>query len=253
MSESKSEEEKISLYDPDIKALIQWLEAQNPRKLWADQPWNCTKQETLVLRGDMAYELGGSGKPAVSGLCFTTDETLVPSGGTFLIGPDLPEIREDPGYARITMLRLDPKIPRGEGEMESQRRYHQFREMDYTRYHLYPEGYMMRISAVKEREPVRIAKRALQAGIGFANVGKAFEKAYLEKPWVKAVRIYFVTDPGADFRLLGDYAHRFETITESMNRIFQGLRMDCNTCEQRRVCDLIDGMKEMHGRNMIGG
>ena len=37
------------------------------------------------------------------------------------------------------------------------------RAVDYVRYNTYPDGFMMRISSVKEREPVRISKEAVNS------------------------------------------------------------------------------------------
>ena len=231
----------MRLYDKDILACKELLEEGVPRRLPSGKGWRCTDQEALVLRSDMAYELGGGTKAAVSGLGFTTDSALVPENGVFLIGPDLPEIREDISYARITLLRLEG----GEG-LESQQLYSVFRKLEYTRYHIYPEGYMMRISTVKEREPVRISKTSLKEGMDFAKVGACFAEQYAQNPRVKAVRTYFITDSRADYGALQKYARRFEQITESMNLVFQGFSMDCSTCGQRELCEEIDGLKELH-------
>lgn len=258
----------MRLYDRDISALRKVLRDMNPRRLPDKKSWNCTDQEALVLRSDMAFELGGGGKEAVSGLAFTTDISLLAadmcdaeqedprsprraglrkesfyeeSGGVFLAGKDLPEIREDVSYARITLLCLD-----GLEGLEPQQLYSVFRRIEYTRYHIYPEGYMMRISAVKEREPVRISRQALRDGMDFAQVGACFAEQYKRHPQVRAVRTYFVTDPAADYGLLWSYAHRFEQITESANQVFRGFSMDCTTCGQRQLCQEIDGLRELH-------
>ena len=231
----------MRLYDKDILACKKLLEERVPRRLPAVKSWRCTDQEALVLRSDMAYELGGGTKAAVSGLGFTADRDLVPESGVFLIGPDLPEIQEDMSYARITLLRLE-----GVESLEPQQLYSVFRKLEYTRYHIYPEGYMMRISTVKEREPVRISEAALKEGMDFAGVGACFAEQYAGNPRVKAVQTYFITDPEADYGALQKCARRFEQITESMNLVFQGFSMDCSTCGQRELCEEIDGLKELH-------
>ena len=231
----------MRLYDKDILACKKLLEERSANKLPAVKSWRCTDQEDLVLRSDMAYELGGGTKAAVSGLGFTTNSGLVPESGIFLIGPDLPEIQDDVPYARITLLRLE-----GVEDLEPQQLYSVFRKLEYTRYHIYPEGYMMRISTVKEREPVRISKASLKEGMDFAGVGACFANQYIGNPWVKAVQTYFVTDSEADYGALWKCAHRFEQITESLNQVFQGFSMDCSTCSQRVLCEEIDGLKELH-------
>lgn len=230
----------MRLYDKDILACKKLLEERSPYRLPTVKSWRCTDQEALILRSDMAYELGGGTKAAVSGLGFTTNSDLVPESGVFLIGPDLPEIREDVPCARITLLRLE-----GIDDLEPQQLYAVFRKLEYTRYRIYPEGYMIRISTVKERESVRISKASLKEGMDFAGVGACFAKQYIGNPYVKAVQTYFVTDSGVNYGALQKCAHRFEQITESLNLVFQGFSMDCSTCSQRELCEEIDGLKEL--------
>ena len=120
------------------------------------------------------------------------------------------------------------------------------RATDYVRYHAFPKGYMMRISAVREREPVRVSKEAVLRGINFAAVGQGLINAYRKRPEVEAVSIYFVTDQKIDYTFLKNEAHRCEQITDSLNNIFNGLTMDCSTCSSRELCDEIDGLRQLH-------
>lgn len=104
----------------------------------------------------------------------------------------------------------------------------------------------MRISAVREREPVRVSNEAVSHGINFAAVGQGFINAYRKRPEVEAVSIYFVTDQKIDYTFLKNGAHRCEQITDSLNNIFNGLTMDCSTCLSRELCDEIDGLRQLH-------
>lgn len=239
------ESSTMHLYDGDIAGIKKLLDGLRAGKLAEKAPWKCTDQESLVLRSDMAYELGGGTNAAVSGLAFTLDPSLVKESGVWLAGPDLQEISQDVSYARITLLGLE-----NPGELSSQQWYALLRKMDYTRYHLYPEGYMMRISAVKEREPVRISRSGLQAGMDFAGIGAAFREQYQKHPHVRAVQTYFITLPEADYGEIGRLAHHMEQITESLNQVFKGLNMDCSTCSQKQLCDEIDGLKELHLKSL---
>lgn len=231
----------MHLYDKNIRELMEYLQEFSPRKLSDAKAWKCTDQDSLVLRSDMAYELGGGTLAAVSGLGFTTSEELVPESGVYLIGRDLSELKTDTAYARITFLRLVQ-----EEDMDQNKWYTTFRKIDYTRYHVYPEGYMMRISSVKEREPVRVSRAALQQGMDFASVGRAFLEAYEKHPAVEAAQIFFVADDRVQYGKLQESAHRMEQITRSLDQVFKGLSMDCSTCGQKALCDEIEGLKEFH-------
>ena len=267
---------EMSLYDKEIRVLLELLSGLPLRRL-PEKSWSCTDRECLVLRSDMAFELGGDGLAAVSGLAFTADREAVPESGVFLAGRDLPELLETvtgsrtdtpdhpgkhrggiqgsrkgevPGsfpYARITLLRLKEDL-----EYDTQGWYGVLKKLGYTRYHVFPEGYMMRISAVKEREPVRVSREALKRGMDFGSVGKAFLDAYLAHSQVEAARVIFLTTTEAPYARLQELAGKFDRITASLDQVFAGLSMDCTTCGQRELCEEIEGLKDLHLRSMRG-
>jgi len=105
---------------------------------------------------------------------------------------------------------------------------------------------MMRISSVKEREPVRISKEAVNSNISFSNIGSELIRAYKTREEVEAVKIYFITSGSADYTMLKQYAGRCEQITDSLNHIFNGLVMDCSTCSSRELCDEIEDLRKFH-------
>ncbi|MFQ9516615.1 MAG: hypothetical protein ACLRZ9_12430 [Eubacterium sp.] len=233
----------MQLYDQEILK-FQKIIAEYPMKRDnMEEVWQMSEQEEIILRSDMAYELGGGTMAAVSGLGFTVSKELVPADQIMCIGPDLAEIRQDTAYARITFIRLNKNTI--EGKVDEQL-YSAIRRIDYTRYHMYPKGFMMRISSVKEREVVRVSKKAIKDGITFSAIGKAFIEQYKKCPEVEAVQMYFITLPQADYLAVQNTAGRLEQITESLNHIFNGIVMDCTTCKLKAVCDEVDGLRKLH-------
>lgn len=240
----------MKLFDADIRNFIEQLQSSNPEFLCLERavlPWE--QKEEPVLRTDMAYELGGGSHFAIGGLGFTLDETLVPQSGVYLVGPDLPEIESDISYARITLVRLHAEAVKTQGENGL---YRVMRQADYVKYHLHPKGYLLRISSAREREPVRISRQALVGGMNFATVGYQLVDAYLKLPEVAEAAVYFVTKEGVDYQKLFLLAQRMEQITDSCNHIFSGLKMDCNTCNLKAVCDEVEGLKELHFGQQTG-
>lgn len=80
----------------------------------------------------------------------------------YLLGNDLSEISHDNKYARIVICLIDEeKI--GEGNTL----YQNLRKIDYVRYHVNPQGYMMRISSFNQKECVRLSKNAIKNQIFF--------------------------------------------------------------------------------------
>lgn len=233
----------MQLYDQEILKFQNIITKYPMKRNGIAKAWQMSEQEELILRSDMNYELGGGTLPAVSGLGFTVSKELVSTDEVICVGPDLAEMHQDMAYARMTFVRLNQNAIMG--KMDEQL-YSAIRHIDYTRYHMFPKGFMMRISSVKEREVVRVSKKAIKDGITFSAIGKGFIEQYKMCPEVEAVQMYFITLPQADYLAIQNTARRLEQLTESLNHIFKGIVMDCTTCDLKAVCDEVDGLKELH-------
>lgn len=129
--------------------------------------WKTESEQQLIFQKDMAYELGGGGLPAVSALAFTSQPAE--ADRLLLYGPDLPQLQADSPYARLTILHIDDR-----DWQDDQQAYQLLRRMEYTRYHVHPQGFMIRISTSAGREPVRVSRRALQTVWIFPGWGSYF-------------------------------------------------------------------------------
>jgi CO dehydrogenase/acetyl-CoA synthase beta subunit len=233
----------MELYDKYIEELRRLLEPFEPEELPVDSGslWPDSGSRNMILKSEMAYELGGGDRPAVSAIAYTdkisTDRVL-------LCGPDLDCIDEDQPYARIALANVDT------GEMKSkesiQEVYTGLRKIEYEKYHINPKGYMMRISTSGNREPVRIGRRELEDGLSFAGVGSLFLRAYKSHSHVQAAQVIFITRKDFPYGRLAELAGKMESVTGSLNYIFNNLQMDCSTCGMKPVCDEVDGLRQLH-------
>lgn len=233
----------MKLYDETIKEWLKILDSLQGRELDVKkgEGWKDIGNANMILRSDMAYELGGNHLPALSGMTLTADTSLVPRDEVLLYGKDLGEIREDTPYARLAVLRVKENSM-GVGNAL----YQAIRKMEYTKYHLNPEGFMMRISAASQREMVRVGKTALEKGLGFEQVGKLFLQSYHKNPQVEAVKLVFITLSDFPYEELEIYIKKAEEITKAIDHILKNLSMDCNVCSLKQICDEVEGMKELH-------
>lgn len=240
----------MKLYEETIRELYRLLEGQHEKRLdfsSAKEDWPDVGNGNMILRGDMAYELGGGSHAALSSLAITSEEALVPQDEVILYGPDLPEITEDISYARFAIVRVKEE-KMGEGNAL----YNAIRKIEYVRYHLNPKGYMMRVSTTNQREPARIGKEALQEGLNFTKVGKAFLKAYHDNSNIEAVKLIFITEPDFPYAQLGNISRKNEQITGAIDHIMKNLIMDCKACNLKEVCDEVEGMRELHFAQTTG-
>ena len=237
----------MKLYNETIKETLDYLEGFSSKALdYMSRNWDSAGDHNLVLKCDMAYELGGGTHDAVSGVAITSDSDFVSKDEVLLIGPDLSEINEDTSYARIAIVRAsDDSL--GDGN----KLYNAIRKIEYVRYHVTPEGYMTRISASNGREPVRVSRDAIERGISFSDIGNHFISQYHENPNVEAVKLIFITDPSVDYNFLKKLSTKCESITGTIDHIMKNVIMDCNACSLKPVCDEVEGLKELHFANKL--
>lgn len=235
----------MELYDNAIQQIKQLLK-QYPIKCLPEYVGQLPllEGEQLLLRRDMAFELGGGTLPAISVLAFTTSGKLVADSASFLCGQDIAHIQGNVPYARVTLVRLSDEFL-GQ-DIYEQGIYDVLRRIDFVRYRLRIDGYLMRISSAKEREVVRIGAKAREEGLTFSAVGQCFLQGYLAEPEVRAVQTYFITLPEFNYELLRTLAKTTEGITESLNHIYETINMDCSSCGLKAVCDEVEGLKELH-------
>ena len=164
----------MELYNALIKHTNELLAKGSP-KAWpykAGKAWPDLGSAELVLQSDAAYELGALGLGSANYICTTTSSELVNRDEVVLYGPDLKAIKKDVPFARIVLLRV------GVLDGEDEEVYRALKDIEFCKYHVYPEGYMVRMSPESHREQVRVSKKAIKRGINFEQVGYRYIEAY---------------------------------------------------------------------------
>lgn len=230
----------MNLYDECLTGALSLIGENSAKKLdLKDGSWNTAEKNEIIFQSDTAYELGAGTLPAISSVALTDSEDFVPGDAVYLIGDDLPDIRENSPFARIALIRVN------EDEMGSgEKLYQTIRKIEYSRYHFHPEGYMMRISAFTRREAVRVSKTALKKGLNFAKIGRLFIDEYKKQPQVEAVTMLFVTKKDFDYDRLAKIMEKSESITTALDHIMKNIKMDCQTCSLKKVCDEVEALCE---------
>ena len=229
----------MKLYEGGILSLLAML-SDYPCRVYHPHTvseWPDEGKNQMIFQSDMAYELGGGGAPALSGIALTDNEQLVGDDCVCLYGQELSQLTEDAAYARITLVR----VKNTEG-VDSDALYQMNRRIDYTRYHVSPKGFMMRISAMNQREVVRIGKDALAEGLSFAQVGKQFIEAYHKHPEVEAVKVIFVTLPTFPYAEAEGILRRWEDMTKTLDHLAKKVQMDCHACALKEVCEEVEAL-----------
>ena len=223
----------------DTRAQLEGLSA----KVWDYSPadcWTDVGSSELVLQRDAAYEMGAMGKGSANYVLFTSSSELVDKDQVILYGPDMGQIKGDCDFARIVLLRV------GVLDDDDEAVYRTLKDIEFAKYHVYPEGYMVRMSPESSREQVRVSKKALARGISFRSVGASYVAEYKKDANVLNATVIFITDPKADYAALQAAAKKSAAVTGTLTHILEGLPTDCSVCALKDICDEVDGMKELH-------
>ncbi len=233
----------MRLYDDVIASTLSSLEGRSIKKLPVKKEsiWPDEGRAMMILRSDMAYELGGGTLPAVGNTLLTTDERFVNDDEIILLGKDLGDIKKDTPYGRIAIVRVkEDSIGTGN------KLYNTIQSIGYFRYHIYPSGFMLRVSSSTERESVRVAKDALEKGLDFTAVGNAMITALHKHKEVEKVKIIFITDEEFDYDKLKEGLKKTKEITAAIDHMLKDVNMDCTSCGLQEICDEVEELREMH-------
>ncbi len=232
----------MKLYDKLIEDTCDVLKDIPCRRYPYDErgAWKDVGNSEFIMQKDACVEIGGMGMPSVNYTLVTT-EGLVEEDEVLLYGKDIREISGNTAFARIVILETQDLSE----DTDTEKAFNEIRNLEFVRYHVFPEGYMVRVSAQSDQEQVRISKKALANGISFNRVGNLYIKKYKELPAVKKVRILFITEKDL-VETLKPNAEKAGTITKTLTHILDGMPTDCGHCSLKPVCDEVDGMKELH-------
>lgn len=222
----------MNLYDDIIEKTLQEVKIS---RVLSIHP-SCIEEainQNMVFKSDEAFELYGNSLTLPSSSIDIEDSIE-------LIGPDLQEIHSNSEFVRIAILKVR------ETEKKAEALYNLLKKFEFTKYHVSPKGFMMRVSSIMETERVRVSRQAIQKGINFEEVGNHFIKAYKKHPEVLAVKIIFITEQDFDFKLMTKLSKTVKSRTNVIDHMTKDLVMNCSTCHEKSVCDTIDGMKELH-------
>ena len=239
----------MELYNSLIRDTLAFLDKGSPR-VWDYREQDCWKDlgsSELVLQKDAAYELGASGKGSANYVLFSSAPDVADRDQVFLYGQDLREIRGDTDFARIVLLRV------GVLDDDNETVYRILKDIEFAKYHVYPEGYMVRMSPENYREQVRVSRRAIQRGAGFRGIGADYIRAYKKDPNVLNATVIFLTAPGYDYKAMKDLAKKSSEAVNTLTHILEGLPTDCSVCALKGICDEVEGMKELHFGVGAGG
>lgn len=117
-----------------------------------------------MLQKEVAFELGSRWQSSTCYQALTSSKELLPEDKILLYEQDLPEIKKNVPFARITWVQIDP--------IEDQdKAYQKIEKLEFAKFKIIPEEYMMLSSSMDQKEQVRVSKKAIKSRLDFVMVG----------------------------------------------------------------------------------
>lgn len=235
----------FDVYFEQLKQIGQAVELQKASRVYQyDEALAWPRGEAqIIFNTDTAVELGGPKSESTSFIIWTDDGNQVKNGQITLIGPELNEC----GQAQLSFGKIVTVQVHG---FTDENAYERYQEMNIQKFKNNLEGYMLRAVPQENKEWSRVSQKAIQAGFSLQRLGNELIRDLLALEYVDGVEIIFITSSKDDvlkFKPIGEKAAK---VTAAMNKMFENLEFDCASCNFADVCKEVDGLREMHQKNL---
>ena len=236
----------MELFTDTISAVRTFVNQAPGKKSWAAEKkssWAEGGGRNIVLREDLGLELGSPQKESLSCLLWTHDLASIENGRITLMGPDFTEsMGESLPFGKVVLAGV-------EGFTEDNA-YDLHKDLDFLRYSINLKGFMMRSVSQYMREWCRISSTAIRDGFSARTLGSALINLFLEKPFVKAAEVIYLTSSPEDVIRLREVTSGAEKIIAAMNKMASEMDFECESCDYQEVCDDASQLKAMRDRLM---
>lgn len=229
------------VYDSLIEETLQVLKPYECKELpvMDSVSWKCLKNNEFLLGKEVAFELGDRIDPCTVYNCVTSNPNLVVEDKIILLGKDLQEINENTNFSRITFLNVDAME-------DADKAYKKIKRIEFERFNVIPQGYMVSTSSVENKENIRVSKKAIKKGLDFATIGNLFINNYKKVEGVNHAWMIFIVGDYEFIPELVKISRKVDDITNAFEHIMKNIILDCAVCPLRTICDDVEALRELH-------
>lgn len=230
----------MNVYDNLIRETLGVLQKQSLAELQVKHcEWNMLDTNEFLMGREVAFELGDRFKESTVVHIPTSDKTLIGEDKVFLIGKDLQSIRGNTNFSRVALFNIDD-IP------DPNKAYIGIKKLNYERYKIIPEGYMVLSSSFENKENVRVSKKAIKKGLTFETLGNLYIQRYKQLKGVNNVQIYFIVGDQDFVKDLVELSKKVNEVTDAFDHILKNVILDCDVCPLKTICEDIEALRELH-------
>ncbi len=181
------------------------------------------KRKDIVLRGELAYELGKQNSALLLMWGEAGNRVYIPDGG-------------DGSFAVIVIC-----------DAEIDEEYKCFRAMRDTFYSLNLKGVTVRSLPSQMRVWLRVGKEADEEGFSLGIFGRAIVESMNSLEFVRATDVIFLTSR-EDIESLSMQFSKGRRITEALIKMHEEKVLNCEECEYSDVCSEIPELRRIRER-----
>lgn len=244
----------MNIFDKFVRETTEIIGSEQPEQITelkcSCQPWEIQDKNTFLMERDTAIELGGYPKESIN-LIIPSSNLRELSGlgiglgfgeGVYCIG--------DPGLLANGEKHISfGKIVLLETEAIGDDDIYEFTQQELlTDSRIRMKDVMLRQSPAHYNLNLRIAKAAILAGFDLDKMGRTVQESFAAMEHVKSVTVIFIVGDSALYKKLLGVAEMVKEVTLTLNHIFDGIDMDCGSCDLSEICDEVEGVRELHKR-----
>lgn len=230
----------MNVYDDLIRQTCKILNSQDFKQLEVKHcEWKMLETNEFLMGKEVGFELGDRFKDSVVYNVQTSDKNLIGEDKIFLIGDDLPKIKADTNFSRVILFNIDDID-------DPNKAYIEVRKLNYERYKIIPEGYMVLSSSFENKENVRVSKKALKNGLNFETLGNIYIDRYKKMKGVNNVQVYFIVGDYDFVSELVETSKKVNEVTQAFDHILKNVILDCDVCPLKTICEDIEALRELH-------
>lgn len=229
------------LFDIQIKSILDLCSYSQIYSMNTESQWSYTKREPFLMDKECVLELGKFPLKSTNMTLITEDFNLINDGEIWINGPDIPEMTGNHSpYGKIVLLQSDV--------LSFEDPYPKLKDLEHIRSKIHFTDVMQRASSERNREHIRISRRAMDNGVSLYKLGTSALQMYKENEYVKAAQIIYLTGENSPYDELNEIAIEADRISQALNTVLDGLDLDCGNCDLSAICDEVEGLRDLHRR-----
>ncbi len=238
----------MNLYDGLIKDILKVLQDYPMKKLDnLNTSWGINNKNVFLLDKEMAYELGGYPKESVN-ILIQSDDKFVEPGVYFICPKDFD----------MKSLEIDRHLSFGKIVLLKTRNLDENNIYDFTQKTLikdtkaYFNDVMTRASSKHYFINYKVSKKAVKEGFDLYKMASAIHSSYLDLNEVENCAVIILIGDMPIYKDLLPLAEKNKEISIALNHIFDGVNMDCKSCDMTEICDEIKELRSIHKKQQKG-